>query len=109
VILPGTGTNPIAGGSAGKVLYVHQHPVLPSIGHYVVISPNARSGIKVGDEFSFIDGSTGRRDTGSAPPVTAGVAQAVRVTPYATTAIIVSQTQPTIREGMAVRLTGKMP
>jgi len=109
VILPPTGTNPIAGGASGKVLYVHQDPVLPSIGHYVVLSPSAGNGIKVGDEFSFIDGSTGRRDVGSAPPVTAGVAQAVRVTPYATTAIIVSQTQPTIREGMTVRLTGKMP
>jgi hypothetical protein len=109
VILPGSATNPIAGGAAGKVLYVHQHPVLPSIGHYVVVSPASGSGIKVGDEFSFIDGSTGRRDSGAAPPVSAGVAQVVRVTPFAATAIIVSQTQPTIREGMAVRLTGKMP
>ncbi len=83
--------------------------MLPSIGHYVVVSPSARAGIKVGDEFSFIDGSTGRRDEGAAPPVSAGVAQAVRVTPYATTAIIVSQTQPTIREGMRVQLTSKMP
>ena len=109
VILPGTAANPIAGGTAGRVLYVHQHPVLPSIGHYVVMSPASGNGVKVGDEFSFIDGSTGRRDSGTAPPVSAGIAQVVRVTPFATTAIIISQTQPTIREGMAVRLTGKMP
>lgn len=108
VILPGTETSPIAGGTSGKVLYLHNQPVLPSIGHYVVISPNARSGVQVGDEFSFIDSAIGRRDNVAAPPVTAGVAQVVRVTPFAVTAIIVSQTQPTIREGMTVQLTGKM-
>ena len=109
VILPATGTNPIAGGPSGKVLYIHNEPVLPSIGHYVVLSPSARTGIKVGDEFSFIDAATGRRDENSAPPVTAGTAQAVRVTPFATTAIIIGHVQPTIREGMAVQLVGKMP
>lgn len=109
VILPLTATNPIAGGASGKVLYVHNQPVLPSIGHYVVLSPSARAGIQVGDEFSFIDAATGRRDENAAPPVSAGTAQAVRVTPFATTAIIISQIQPTIREGMAVQVIGKMP
>ena len=107
-ILPPVGASPIAGGGSGKVLYLHNQPVLPSIGHYVVISPNARAGVQVGDEYSFIDTNTGRRDEAAAPPVSAGVAQVVRVTPYAATAIIISQTQPTIREGMSVRLTGKM-
>ena len=107
VVLPGTGTSPIAGGSSGKVLYLHNQPVLPSIGHYVVISSGSRGGIEVGDEFSFIDASTGRRDEAAAPPVSAGVAQVVRVTPRAATAIIISQTQPTIREGMHVQLIGK--
>lgn len=108
VVLPPAGISPIAGGTSGKVLYLHNEPVLPSIGHYVVLSPNARTGVEVGDQFSFIDSSTGRRNDASAPPVSAGVAQVVRVTPYATTAIIISQAQPTIREGMPVRLTGKI-
>jgi hypothetical protein len=98
----------MAGGPTGKILYIHNQPVLPSIGHYVVISPSSRSGVKLGDEFSFIEVATGRHDDEAAPPVNAGIAQAVRVTPYATTAIIVGQAQPTIREGMPVRLTGKM-
>ena len=107
-ILPPVSATPIAGGGSGKVLYVHNQPVLPSIGHYVVISPNARAGVQVGDEYSFIDAKVGRRDQAAAPPVSAGVAQVVRVTPFAATAIIISQTQPTIREGMSVQLTGKM-
>jgi LysM repeat protein len=105
-----TGTlAPVVGGTRGKVVYIHGEPVLPSIGHYVLISPNAKNGVNVGDEITFIDNSTGREDENPAPAVIAAVGQVVRVTPYATTAIIVRQVQPTIRDGMPVRLTGKMP
>ncbi len=105
-----TGTlSPVIGGARGKVVYVHEEPVLPSIGHYVMISQSARSGLKVGDEITFIDNSTGREDSDPAPPVIAGVGQVVRVTQYSATVIIVRQTQPTIRDGMPVRLTGRMP
>jgi hypothetical protein len=106
---PSGALSPVVGGTRGKILYVHNEPVLPSIGHYVIISLNAKSGIQVGDEVTFIDNATGRTDENPAPPVTAGVAQVVRVTQYAATAIIVRQVQPTIRDGMPVRLTGKMP
>ena len=109
VILP-TGTlSPMIGGTRGTVVYVHQEPVLPSIGHYILISPNAKNGVNVGDEVTFIDNSIGPEDRNPAPPVIAGVGQVVRVTPYAATAIVVRQAQPTIRNGMPVRLTGKMP
>src|SRR5881394_3919951 len=100
--------SPVVGGARGKVVYVHNEPVLPSIGHYVIISPSARNGVQVGDEVTFIDNSTGREDESPAPPVTAAVAQVVRVTPFAATAIIIRQVQPTIRDGMTVRLTGKL-
>ncbi|HMI47489.1 MAG TPA: LysM peptidoglycan-binding domain-containing protein [Gemmatimonadaceae bacterium] len=109
VYYPGGTLAPVVGGPGGKVVYVHNEPVLPTIGYYVIISPNSKSGIKVGDEVSFIDNSTGPSDDGHAPPVVAGVAQVVRVTPFATTALIIRQIQPTIRDGMTVRLTGKMP
>ena len=98
----------VVGGPTGKVVYVHNEPVLPTIGYFVLISNNSRSGIKMGDEISFIDDTTGPEGDSHAPPVIAGVAQVVRVTPYATTAIIVRQTQPTIRDGMKTRLSAKM-
>jgi hypothetical protein len=105
-----TGTvAPVVGGARGKVVYVHDDPVLPSIGHYVLVSLNSKSGVNVGDQISFIDNSTGLDDQNAAPAVVAGVGQVVRVTPFAATTIIISQIQPTIREGMPVRLTGKMP
>ncbi|HXL85661.1 MAG TPA: LysM peptidoglycan-binding domain-containing protein [Gemmatimonadaceae bacterium] len=101
----GPALTPVAAGIRGKVIYLDGSPVLPSIGHYVLISPNAKSGIKIGDEVSFIDNLTGRSSEIEAPPVVAGVGQVVRVTPYAASVIIVRQVQPTIREGMAVRVT----
>ena len=88
---------------------VYGEPVLPSICHYVLVSLNSKSGVKVGDQITFIDNATGREDENPAPAVIAAVGQVVRVTPYATTTIIVKQTQPTVRDGMPVRLTGKMP
>jgi hypothetical protein len=105
-----TGTlAPVVGGTRGKVIYVHDEPVLPSIGHYVLVSPSSKNGVRVGDEITFIDNSTGREESDPAPPVIAGVGQVVRVTQFAATLIIIRQTQPTIRDGMPVRLTGKMP
>jgi hypothetical protein len=100
---------PVIGGTRGRVIYVHNEPVLPSIGHYVLISSSARNGVRVGDEITFIDSSTGTEDDNPAPAVIAGIGQVVRVTPLAATVIIIKQTQPTIRDGMPVRLTGKMP
>ena len=108
VSFPAGTLSPVIGGTRGRVVYVHDEPVLPSIGHYVIISPSAKNGVQVGDEVTFIDNSTGREDESPAPPVTAAVAQVVRVTPFAATAIIIRQVQPTVRDGMPVRLTGKM-
>jgi hypothetical protein len=95
---------PLSAGPRGRVIYVHEEPVLPSIGHYVLISQNAASGIKIGDEVTFIDNSAGPGSDAKAPPVVAGAGQVVRVTPYAATVIIVRQDQPTIRDGMPVRV-----
>jgi hypothetical protein len=108
VTFPTGALAPVIGGQRGRVIYVYGEPVLPSIGHYVLISPNSRDGVRVGDEITFVDNSTGDNEN-RAPAVTAGIGQVVRVTPFATTTIIVRQAQPTIREGMPVRLTGKMP
>jgi LysM repeat protein len=94
---------------SGKVVYVHDDPVLPSIGHYVMVSGGSRNGVHMGDQYTFIDQEVGREDDRPAPPVIAGIGQVVRVTPSASTVIITGQVQPTIREGMPVRLSGRMP
>ena len=109
LLVPSGTLSPLGGGPGGNIVYVHEDPVLPSIGHYVMVSPASKSGVHVGDEVTFFDNTVGRADKTKAPLVVAGVGQVVRVTPYASTVIIVRQTQPTIRDGMPVQITGKMP
>ncbi|MGH7690510.1 MAG: hypothetical protein ACREN3_12960, partial [Gemmatimonadaceae bacterium] len=67
-----------------------------------------------GDEFDVFRArqtSTGaeRADDPADPEILIGRAQAIRVTPYGTTALITAQSEPSIRVGMAVRLAARMP
>ncbi len=94
-------------GPAERVVYVLHDPVLPSIQSYVVLSATAANGVRIGDQFTLIDDSIDPRYP--APPVPAALVEVVRVTPYAVTAIIVNQEQPTIRPGMVARLTARTP
>ena len=109
VTFPADVPSPVVGGTTGKVLYVLDEPVLPSIGHYTIISPSSKAGLKVGDEITFIDNTTGPADDNKAPPVVAGSGVVVRATPYSTSVIILRQEQPTIRDGTPVRVTGRTP
>ncbi len=109
IAIPTGDLSPVVNGTRGKVVYVHEDPILPSIGHYVLISSSAKNGLRVGDEIAFIDDSAGPADDSPAPPVVAAMGEVVRATPYASSVIIVRQVQPTIREGMRVRLTAKAP
>ena len=109
VTFPTDVASPLVGGTTGKVLYVVDEPVLPSIGHYTIISPSSRAGLKVGDEITFIDNTNGVADDNRAPPVVSGRGVVVRATQYSTTVIILRQEQPTIRDGTLVRVTAKTP
>jgi len=101
-----TSSTPVLNGGTAHVLWVHEDPVLPSLQSYVVLSSEAGADVRVGDQFTLIDASVDQSHP--APPVPAAVAQVVRVTPYAVTALVVDHEQPTIRAGMPVRLTAKM-
>jgi LysM repeat protein len=99
-------STPVSNGGTAHVLWVHEDPVLPSMQSYVVLSSEVGPDVKVGDQFTLIDASVD--ETHPAPPVPAAVAQVVRVTPYAVTALVVDHEQPTIRAGMPARLTARM-
>ena len=105
---PDVSLNPtrVSNGRTAHVLWVHEDPVLPSLQSYVVLSPEAGSDVKVGDQFTLIDATVD--ETHPAPPVPAAVAQVVRVTPYGVTALVVDHDQPTIRAGMPAKLTARM-
>jgi LysM domain-containing protein len=97
----------VAQGPTEDVLYISNNPVLPSLQDYVVMTAKNAAGIRVGDQFTLIDGSVDPDHP--APPVPAALAEVVRVTPFAVTAILVNQDQPRIRPGMKATLTARMP
>jgi hypothetical protein len=109
ITFPTGEVSPVVGGTTGRVLYLVDEPVLPSIGHYTIISPSSKAGLKVGDEITFIDNTTGPASDNRAPPVVAGTGVVVRATQYSTTVIILRQEQPTIRDGTPVRVTARTP
>jgi LysM repeat protein len=106
--VPATAMNPtpVQDGRTAHVLWVHEDPVLPSLQTYVVLTAEAGNDVQVGDQFTLIDATVD--EIHPAPPVPAAVAQVVRVTPYAVTALVVDHDQPTIRAGMPARLTARM-
>jgi hypothetical protein len=94
-------------GPPEKVILVANDPVLPSLQSYVILTAKSANGVRVGDQFTLIDDSVDPRHP--APPVPAAIAEVVRVTPYALTAIVVDQEQPRIYAGMTARLSGRAP
>lgn len=97
----------VAMGPVEKVVYVSGDPVLPSLQSYVMLSATAADGVRVGDRFTLVDDTIAERYP--APAVPATVAQVVRVTPFAVTAIVLDHDQPTIRTGMTARLSARTP
>jgi len=102
---------PVADGRWGTIKWVLSEPVLATTQSYVVLDVNLGDGVRPGDEFSVFR----ERKAGSIPsdPATPEIAiatlKAVKVTPFGTTAIVMSQVQPAIKTGARVRLTAKMP
>jgi len=97
---------PVSNGRSAHVLWVHNDPVLPTLQSYVVLSLEAGNDVAVGDQFTLMDATVD--ETHPAPHVPAAVAQVVRVTPFAITALVVDHDQPTVRAGMPARLTARM-
>jgi len=97
---------PVSNGRSAHVLWVHNDPVLPTLQSYVVLSKEAGNDVAVGDQFTLVDATVD--PSHPAPAVPAAVAQVVRVTPYAITALVVDHDQPTVRAGMPARLTARM-
>lgn len=100
----------VSNGPSTTVKWVYGEPVLPSVQSYVVLAVSAREGIRMGDEFLIYQPQT-RAEIGrpSDPEIPIGKAQVVRATSYGVTAVVLGQEQPAIKEGMAARVTARMP
>ena len=101
---------PVTNGRAGKVRWIFNEPVLPSLQDYVVIDISKRDGVNAAIRSSCIRPRQRREVAISAlPEVSIARAQVLRVTPYGATAIITAQEQPKIEEGTSARVAAKMP
>jgi hypothetical protein len=102
---------PVSDSLVAEVKYINGNPILPSIQNFLVIDLTARDGIHIGDEFELFEprhkteGSGGFVD----PDITIARAQAVRVTQYGTTLMIIGQKHPKIEAGTLVRRVATMP
>jgi hypothetical protein len=109
--LPTSGQVPseVENGTQATVVYIPGEPVLPSLQQYLVLDASARSGARVGDRFTLIRPRESRPGSLPLPEEPIAVAQVVRVTAYAATALVVSQDHPAIRSGTRARVSAKMP
>lgn len=103
---------PVRAGDATEArirLIVNQN-ILPTIGSFFVIDGSSRDGFRLGDELLVYEprraGENGRPDEAE---VAIARAQVVRVTPQATTAVVLSVREPRIEAGKWVRVMARMP
>lgn len=101
----------VANGAAGKVRWIDNDPVLPSMQRYVVLDISGRAGVASGDQIEFYEPrqKPSEGESLAIPEVPLGRAQVLRVTPYGATAIVTSVAQPKLAEGTAARIAAKMP
>jgi nucleoid-associated protein YgaU len=101
----------IANGRSGKIRWLLHEPVLPTMQQYVVLDLSARDGLHTGDIVELYQPRQGPTDgrSLSLPDVSIARAQVLRVTPYGSSAIIITQEEPKIADGTAARIAAKMP
>jgi LysM repeat protein len=106
---------PLMLGTEGKVVFVSQNAVLPSVQSYVVIDVTAKDGAKLGDQYTLYAGRhkvlvKGRGDMqATVPEERIALGQVVKVTDRGTTLILVDQQNPAVKLGTKARLTARMP
>ena len=101
----------ITNGRVGKVRWILDSPVLPSVQSYVVIDISGRDGLATGDQIEILRPRQKPNDSHDLafPEIPIAQAQVLRVTPFGATAIVTSQEQPHIVEGIKARVAAKMP
>jgi hypothetical protein len=99
----------LANGTRTRVLWLEGEPVLPSLQSYLVVEGGAATGLKAGDQITLYRERRTSADGVTLPETSIAVAQIVRVTAQATTALIIDQMQGAIEPGTVARVTAKVP
>ena len=100
---------PQANGMRTSALWLKGEPVLPSLQSYVIVGGGTASGMRIGDQITFYREPRTGADGIVLPGTDSAVAQIVRVTAQASTALIIDQMFAGPSEGAAARVSAKMP
>lgn len=100
---------PVENGAVTRIINVPARSVLPSLQHYVILEASEANGVKIGDQYTLIRPRQQTADGIALPEHRIALVQVVRVNSQGSTAIIVDQAEPVIREGVLARLSAKMP
>jgi hypothetical protein len=98
-----------ANGARTVVLWALGEPILPSLQQYIVVAGGTASGMRVGDQITFYRERRSTIDGITLPESDIAIAQIVRVTAQATTAMVIDQSYAAIGAGTAARVSAKMP
>jgi len=96
-------------GPTTSVLWIKPEPVLPTLQSYVIVGGGTSSGMRVGDQITFYRPRVTDERGIVYPSSDIGVAQILRVTPYASTALIIGQAYAATSEGTLARVSAKLP
>ena len=94
-------------GPTTSVLWIKPEPVLPTLQSYVIVG--GASDMRVGDQITFYRPRVTDERGIVYPSSDIGVAQILRVTPYASTALIIGQAYAGTSEGTLARVSAKLP
>ena len=104
-------TNParVEFGLRTSVLYLHDEPIVSSVGQHMILAGGASDGLVPGDQVTVqVDMGTDEKGVPRAPQDIA-VLQVTRVTTWGASAILIGQTEGVVAPGMAARVSAKMP
>ena len=98
-----------ANGALTSALWLKGESVLAALQSYVIVGGGSASGMRIGDQVTFYREAYTGADGVVLPASDIAVAQIVRVTAQASTALIIDKTFAGPTEGTLARVTAKMP
>jgi LysM repeat protein len=98
-------------GRTATILEIHAPSVLASLYSFVLFDLTSKDGVRIGDEISIFQPRNEQKADGGPilPEVPIATAQVVRVTPFGTTARVLTQAQPAVQRGESIRVVARMP
>jgi hypothetical protein len=108
VLQPGIAPAKVEFGVKTTVAYIYGDPVLPPVGHQLILAAGSAQGLVPGDQVTQVEMGNDERGQ-PLPAQDVATVRVTRVTQWGASAIIIGQTDGGVRTGMTAVVTGKMP